>query len=151
MSKTDWGNWLFHVFLHHAHTHDPLWKKIKFCLDLGLILEEIGEPWGTFFCSMFSWERSWEVETKARSGRVRGRNHSYSGTDNSLRSDFFLELNLLLYAFVLWSQPSFSMTLSCFLHLLTHMTHLGKKFWRSFGSLGEHFCVPCLLGSVLEK
>ena len=29
-----------------------------------------------------------------------------------LRSDFFLELIRLLYEFVLWSQPSFSMTLS---------------------------------------
>lgn len=65
VSKTDWGTWGFSCFFCYlAYTHDPLWKKIKFCIDLGLILEVIGEPWGTFFCSMSSWERSWNWDSE---------------------------------------------------------------------------------------
>ena len=29
-------------------THCPLWKKIVFCINFGIILELIWEPWGTF-------------------------------------------------------------------------------------------------------
>ena len=53
------------MFFALAYTHDPLRKEI---------LEVIREPWGTFLCSMSSWERSSEVEIKAESGRVQGRN-----------------------------------------------------------------------------
>ena len=56
LKRTD-PNEFFYVFGHHAYTHGSLWK-IVFCIDLGFILEVIEESWGTFLCSMSSWERS---------------------------------------------------------------------------------------------
>ena len=43
-------------------THCPLWKKVVFCIDLGLILEVIWEPWDTFWWFGEVLETGWNLD-----------------------------------------------------------------------------------------
>ena len=43
-------------------THCPLWKKVVFCIDLGLIVEVIWEPWDTFWWFGGVLETGWNLD-----------------------------------------------------------------------------------------
>ena len=109
LRKMSLGMFFGTLLTHMAH----FGQKSCFLLIWDSFWRSLGSLGADLCAQMSSWERSWEVETKARSGRVHARNHFYFGTDNSLRSNFFLELNLPLEPIIRY-EVIYSLNSTCF-------------------------------------